>query len=228
MYRTIKLMLFISLFIISIFSCQKEISSDNGLLPTNNGNDSTNCKACTYYPYCTGSTYTYVDTTASGPVNTSATTITYVSDTTVDGKVYQRFSAPGTSADSYHNCTAGVTSVFAFTAPTNRVTTTILKANEPVGATWTDVNMNAGQAFNYDWEIVSKTLSRTVLGVTFNSVIHVHLSTNLDFLGSNLVVAESDYYFAPNVGLIENLSFDLTSGFPVLSLHRVLQSFYIP
>lgn len=230
MIRTLCSFLFASLAILIISSCQKEIDGTLSALPNNNNNNNQNgdCKTCNiYYPFCDSSTYTYIDT-MPGSVQTVTQTLDFIGDTLVDGKLFNKIATRPTDPISYHYCAAGVTTIFGIPQPGNRVTTTILKSNEPVGTTWTDVVMNGGQSFNYTWTIISKTLQKTVLSVPYNDVIQVHLTVSADLAGTTLIMAESDYFYAPNIGLIDNITYNTTSGTPVMQLHRVLQSYNIP
>lgn len=226
------------LFIFS--SCQKEISVENGgILPGGGGNggnggsgSTANCKSCSYQPYCNGSTYTFVDSSIAGAPTTNTTTINIVADTIIDGRTYQKFTENGVSG--YYNCTNGVASVMVFQAPPTsggapvRITTTLVKANEPVGATWVDNNINTlGQGFIYNSTIISKGGSRVVLGTTYNDVIHVRFTSEMQVpvLGT-IVMSTTNSYFANNIGLIETNTKDETMG--MMMMNRVLQSYHIP
>ena len=57
----------------------------------------------------------------------------------------------------------------------DKITSTVLKANEPVGAVWKDEFMNAGIPTTYLWKIVAKGIEKTVLGIKYINVIQVHL-----------------------------------------------------
>ncbi len=238
MFRTSKRFLGVLLTGLILAACEKEYSAENGYLPGAGGNNgggggggTTGCKSCTYQPWCDGSVYTYIDT-SGGTGTPSTSTLDIISDTTIDGKTYAKTLSEGNY--SYHNCTAGVTSLVAFNAVTGggstveRVNTTILKENSPVGTTWTEINPTAAGVDNvYDYEIIAKGISRTVLGVTYPDVIQVHqvLSVTIPIFGA-MDISETDYYFAKNVGLIESEITDALLGTQVL--HRVLQSYSIP
>jgi len=43
-----------------------------------------------------------------------------------------------------------------------------------------------------------------------------------------VVAAEADYYYAKNVGLVDNINLNATTTPFTLALHRVLQSYFIP
>lgn len=218
-------------------ACDKEYSTENGLLPGSGGGSNAGaCKSCVYQPWCDGSQYTYVDTSFGGSATTSATTMHLVADTTIDGKIFSKTVTDGGGSNntSYHNCTNGITTVIAYSATTvggstvDKSVNTFLKENEAVGATWQDQNLNgSGQTIVYDYEIISKGGNRTVLGVTYNDVIHVHQTASIEvpILG-NIVTAETDYYYARNIGLIESEMYESLTG--TLVLHRVLQSYNIP
>ena len=230
MHRTFLSAIFSLAILITITSCQKEVNGDLApIIPVVPITDTTTCKSCTYYPFCDSTTYTFIDT-VGGTANTLVQSLSIIGDTIVDGMRFNRARTSNTPNDpvSYQNCTAGVSTIFGFPQPGNRITTTILKENEPVGTRWSNDNMNAGQTFTYNWEIISKNLTHTVLTVPYSNVIQVHLKVTAVVSGINFTAAESDYFYAPNIGLIDNINFDLTSGMPVMTLHRVLQSYHIP
>lgn len=201
------------------------------------GGITTNCKACAYIPMCNGSSYTYVDTLSTGVNPPMMQNLTYVSDTLIDGKIYQKFAVTGSSAPyTYYNCTAGVSSVIQFNAisiggvSVPRIDQTLLKANAPVGTTWQNsVSLGSGITAQYDWSIVAKGVSHTVLGNTYPDCIQVHLvlSSIVPMVGT-VVSAEADYYYAKNIGLVDNINLNATSTPYTLALHRVLQSYFIP
>lgn len=212
---------------ILLISCQKEINFDTPALPDQA------CKACSYYPVCPGSVYTFVDS-ISGISNEVTETIQGGNDTTIDGAVYKKVINGG--LPTYVNCNAGVTSAIAYNIPTSvgtvsKVTITPIKANEPVGATWNDVLSNGlGQRVDYDYTMVAKGLTRTVLGVTYNDVIHINMVFSLTAPGVPTVVAgNNDYYYANNIGLIEVLGYtENFMGPPELIYHRQLKTYSIP
>jgi hypothetical protein len=207
------------------------------IIAISGGGITTNCKACAYIPMCNGSSYTYVDTLAAGVNPPLTQNLTYVSDTLIDGKIYQKFAVSGsTSPFTYYNCTAGVSSTIQFngtsiggvTVP--RIDQTLLKANSPVGTTWQNtVNLGSGVTGQYDWSIVAKGVAHTVLGTTYPDCIQVHLvlSSVVPMVGT-VVAAEADYYYAKNVGLVDNINLNATTTPFTLALHRVLQSYFIP
>jgi hypothetical protein len=193
------------------------------------------CKSCSYVPMCDGSSYTYIDTTASGVNPPSVSNLTFLIDTTIDGAAYKKFSSSG-NGNIYYNCLAGVSTIVTFNSTSMggvsvaRIDQTLLKANSPVGTTWQNsINLGSGITAQYDWSIVAKGIPHTVLGISFPDVIQVHLSmsTIVPLVGT-IPSAEGDYYYAKNVGLVDNELYDISSGIPVLQLHRVLQSYFIP
>lgn len=227
MFQKVKVIVLSSLTSVIIFSCQKELNFET--VPVTGA---TPCKTCSYIPWCQGSTYTYIDTT-SGTGATSTQTINIIKDTTINGKVFQKFANSG--ADGYYNCTAGVSTIMAYnvaaTGGTVTIEQTLLKANEAVGATWSNAMSNGlGQNVDYDYKIIGKGLSKTVLGVNYTNVIQVHvtISITVPVIGT-IVMGESDYFYANNIGLIDNITFNVNPfGPPVMALHRVLQAYTIP
>jgi hypothetical protein len=224
-------------------SCEKDVSDEsltlsNGVITNGTvlGGGGTanlnNCKNCIYYPVCSGSVYNYSDTSnGSGIGVANSFTLLYVKDTTIENKVYQKMTGAG-QQNTYFNCTAGVSTTIVLNGVTQGGTTlpyvkiTTLKANEPVGASYSDVITNQGQDATYTYTIVSKGSPRTVAGRTYSDVIHVHQQITVDFLGTIVPSGQSEYYFAKGVGLIESISTDDFSGTQLL--HHVLVSSTIP
>lgn len=213
----------------AIFSaCEKEYSTENGNDPGTGVIGG--CKSCTYQPWCDGSTYTYIDT-SGGTASTRNGNIDIIGDTTIDGRVYSVTLTNGNR--SYHNCTNGVTTVIAYEsttpgAPPEKLVNTFLQENAAVGATWSDVNpTGTGQNIIFEYEIISKGGSRTVLGVTYNDVIHVKQISSIEVpIFGLLETSNADYYYARDIGLIESEIFDSLIGSQLL--HSVLQSYNIP
>jgi hypothetical protein len=182
------------------------------------------CKSCTYIPVCVGSKYTYEINNGGVETTLVEELLSPETDTTVNGIVYRKIEASynysnGTSARNfaYYNCSNNTTTVFAYqvaniggTATINFIKSTILKANEPVLTTWTDVITNqAGVPVTMTFTLKEKNVSRNVLGKSFDSVMHVSYIQKVDFLGNEIEAGTGDYYYAKNVGLIENSSVTL-------------------
>lgn len=198
-----------------------------------------NCKACAYTPMCDSSTYNYSDTVAGGsPV---ATAISYDqvtgADTVIDGMVFKKFLVTnGLSPVTYFNCTSGVTTMLAYNVTSAafggitlpKLRQTILKTNAPVGATWVDsVPLTVpGVTAIVTWKMEAKNISHTVAGQTYPDVIKVHMTIGTGGPGLNLT--EGDFYYAKNVGLIENITYDATNNPPLQNFHRILTSYNIP
>lgn len=218
-------------------SCQKDLSEERGTAPdpitagAGTGSTTSNCKDCLYYPDCSGSVYTFSDTLMGAPGGSTTTTYTFVKDTVIDGKSYQKIAAG--SQNVYMNCTAGVSTSIIYNGTTIGGSTlaytkvTPLKANEPVGTVWVDIiNNAAGQPTTDTYTIMEKGISRTVSGHTYPDVIHVHSQTTIDPGTGPINAGKSEYYFAKGVGLIESSNFDDFSGTEYL--HHVLVSAVIP
>lgn len=229
--------------LMALVSCQKELSTEIGTTPIAGGpttggrTTSSDCKSCSYLPFCAGIKYTYSDTSATGAVTVRNADILSATDTVVGTKNYTKVNS--NNQISYVRCINGEThqTVFGISVagPNGPITipkieTIGLKANEPVNAAWVDTNMNgASQTFYYKYRIVEKGINRTVAGKNFTDVIHVHMVTTIiaPIIGSfdtNTV----DYYYAKSIGLIDYYVVDATSGIPTQILHSVLVSYFIP
>lgn len=221
MIKTVKPVLFGFLCLALATSCKKDVVDVNQPSPEATAGAIEADTNTDYYPYKTGNSYSFVDS-----VGTAATavgsTVNISGDSTIDGKTFKR-SAPASGAAKFVNTDGGVTTLVSFNGA-DKITTTVLKANEPVGATWTDNFTNGGIPTNYEWKMIAKGLTRTVLGTTYNNVIQVHLNGTAEIPGQGKVVfADSDYFYAPNVGLIENVDFNTVTG--KATMHRVLKTY---
>ncbi len=234
---------------ILMVSCQKDLSEENGNLPgggtTNGGTGSggtgsifSKCKDCIYIPLCDGSVYKYADTSAGlTPGSTTVASVNYTihfnKDSTINGVIYQKLTAESNNS-AFYNCTAGATTVIAYNAVSNNgntlsyAKTTLLKANEVVGGSWTDQIINPqGLTVTYVYSIVSKGTARTVNNVAYPDVIHVHSQSTFDFPGFGTIPSgQAEYYFAKGVGQIESILTDDFTGTQIL--HRTLVSAVIP
>jgi hypothetical protein len=123
-------------------------------------------------------------------------------------------------SDYLHNTNPGTTTLSAFKS-------VVLRENDPVGTNWTDTYLYNGSNIDYKYTIIAKSVSRSVLGVTYPDVIKIHniISTTVPVVGT-VVASESDVYYARNVGLIESIEFDGSTG--AMTDHKVLQSYQIP
>ena len=189
-----------------------------------------NCKSCAYIPICVGSKYEYNDTMYGVP---SIKKVEYLStkDTTINGKVYQKIS--DLSGDAYYNCTNGETTAFSYSVTSvggntvQNIKLTPLKADAPIGTTWTDPVINPlGQTVLQKFTIVSKG-SRTAGGFNFPDVIKVKLETGMDLPPVGFITAALSYsYYAKGVGLIENTIEDPNTNDVVY--RSVIKTYFIP
>jgi hypothetical protein len=223
-----------------LVACQKEVSVENGFTPTNPGGggggvSTVDCKSCTYLPLCSGSWFKYADTLQGGAITNETTdTSTLVKDTTISGKIFQKFRTSLQGTFTYYNCTAGESNLITYNATTSgggtvqKAEILPLKANAAVGATWSYFLTNpAGQQVEYKNTMEAKGISKTVNGRTYPDVIHVStiVSINVPILG-NVTTNEADYYYAKGVGLIEYETTDPFLGTVIQK--RALVNYFIP
>lgn len=221
MFKTIKPVLVAGSLCLAIVSCKKDIVEENPASTEKNSVANSEAAAnSSYYPV--GTDQVYLDTTAAGPSTSAKAAIEHLGDTTIDEKTFSKTSATGSSAVNYVNSTNGVTTLVSFNGK-DKITSTLLKANEPVGTVWTDEFTNAGIPSVYEWKLAAKGITKTVLGVTYTNVIQVHLNGTAKIPSKgNVAFADADYFYAPNVGLIEHINYNTVTGKP--ELHRVLQN----
>ena len=240
-----KISVMVAVIAIIFSSCEKDRSEENGQLPgaaTNiinpgggSGGGAANnagCKDCIYYPVCSPSVYKYADTGLGSPTGSvNSYTLTYVKDTALDSKTYKKFSITG-QGPTFFNCSAGVSTSIILGGTTQNGNTvsyakvTVLKENAPVNTSWVDSLTTSGQTALYTYTIVSKGLPRTVAGINYADVIHVHEQTTINLMGTTIPAGQSEYYYAKGIGLIESISFDDFTGTQLL--HHVLISATIP
>lgn len=185
--------------------CQQEIEGPGG---TEQPAANVRCMGCTYLPVCDSTKLTYVDSTALG-VDTTATTLAILGDTTITGRKYNRVTAfAGFNQGLLYNCNGGeyriyqpvpdigvdvdsllqaITLPFPVTGVTvpPKIQTTILKANAAAGAAWSDTVFTFSPipfvtvVAKFDYKIEEKGVQRTVLGKAYNNVIRVSSKLNL-------------------------------------------------
>ena len=220
-------------------SCKKELSLEHS---TSSGGSSggsggtggnTGCKDCIYIPMCDGSWYTYNDTLI-GTAQIATDTLRYVKDSTISGLSFKKFTSATGQNSTFTNCNNGVSRIISYNpigvggTTVSVIDITLLKAGLPINGTWTDiVNNPTGQQVQYIDSIKEKNVSRVVNGVTYPDVIHVFVTTGIEFpiLGF-FVTNTTDYYYAKGVGLIEAIIIDPNSG--TVLQHRTLKTYFIP
>jgi hypothetical protein len=224
----------------ALFSCQKELNFDTppGGGGTGGGGSSSNCKDCLYQPFCVASRWTFIDSNLqAGSATLTKDTVYSRTDTSIGGVVYQKI-VNASPTPAYYNCDNGVLTLKTFNAPTAGgqvipvFTTTLLKANAAVGATWADTLIysisGVTQKVRYAYTIISKGGTRTVLGRSYTDVIDVEqIASNFDIpLIGTLDQTRTHYYFARGIGMIESSTYNLFFGQDVSS--RLLQEYFIP
>ncbi len=223
-------LLTITLFVVA---CQKEITGLGGDGTTTPGTPSKKCTGCSYLPVCDSAKLTYVDSTTAG-VDTTTSTLAILGDTTINGKKFNRVSAFAAFKQGLlYNCDGGnyivyqavpnlglnVDSLFqslglpaSGVAIPSRILTTILKSNSALGSTWSDTVTQFTVAgllkatVKIDYTLQEKGGQRTVLGKTYNNVIHVSSKLNLvvPLLPITLPFDVSvDTWYADSVGIVE-------------------------
>jgi hypothetical protein len=207
-------------------SCQKELGSGDS-------NPTIKCTACSYLPVCDSTKLVYVDSTMLG-TDTTSSTLAILGDTTINGKKFTRVTPfAAFNLGLLYNCDGGdyrtyqdvpdlgvdidsLVQSFGLPFPIgpipipSKIETTILKSNAAAGATWSDTVFKFSPlpiitiVAKLDYKIEGKNIQRTVLGKSYNNVIHVSSKLNVVIPLMPVPVDVSfDYYFAEGVGIIE-------------------------
>ena len=182
-----------------------------------------------YYPLSNGSYWKYkITTNTSSATDTSTVTMTGAT-TTINGLVYYNAStvskSTGTSTGfiyygNHSIVERSTTVIYGITVQLN-----VLVDNLPLGGTWTSavtdngtINSVPAQLVGY---ITGVNLTKTVSGVTYNSVVHTTLHLQYNYGSGFTDSAVYDCYLAKGVGIIENDA-DLSSSGIVLTSSSVL------
>jgi hypothetical protein len=220
-------------------SCQKDFSEEYGTISqsintaTAASLGSNNCKASAYFPICSGSEYHYTDTRGRLSLGSSVGapidyTLTYLGDTTIDRLIYQKIKGTGNQVSFYNNGNGALTQlILNRNSLTNAAVPyykfTIVKSNEPVGATWRDVILLPNDPSEiHDYTIIAKGLTRTVFGITYNDVIQIRENISSANYGTAPYLYINQY-MAKGVGLIESVSSNDLAGTSIM-VHRKLMS----
>lgn len=222
-------------------SCQKEFSEETGTIPTTPTTPTTPgtpgtpanivCFECEYNPICDSTKLVYMDT-----VFGNASVLTYIydvlGDTTIAGVANKKVKELNSGQTAYFSCSNNIVRAFFYSGTTvggnniSNITQTPVKANEPVGATWTDVINNNGQTIEYRYTIIAKNTTRQVLDSTYSNVIYVRDTTVLIAPGiGEIPSAIRHSYFAKGIGQVEVNIEDITTGSP--GSQRKLKSYKI-
>ena len=161
-----------------------------------------------YSPLTAGSTWTY-NYTENASANLPFTLTVTGKDTVVNSRTYKVLTSSDATQNKYLAKSDSNYYRFASFANIGSFEELYLKDNRDVNGTWT-----ATQTFNYSGSAIpanltylvkEKGVSRTVNGTVYNSVIHVRLdiSVMLPIIG-NSNIGGGDFYYAKDIGLIEN------------------------
>lgn len=218
------------LLLIAFAACQKEIHFGDSNTPTT-PTPAVKCTGCSYLPVCDSTKLTYQDSSALG-LDTTASTLRIVGDTTVGGKKFNRVSPSAAFATGLvYNCDGGEYKVFqavpalginvdsllqsiglpggGVTIP-SQIQTTILKTGVAAGATWSDVVFQYNPlpfvtiTASLDYKLEAKNIQRTVLGKSYNNVMHVSSKLAIAIpLTPSPIDLRIDAWYADGIGVIE-------------------------
>ncbi len=206
------------------------------------------CKECIYIPICLGSKYEYVDSMISPNLSDTGftTTVTprlsnFISsdDTAINGRGFKKIgiSDGSTTNYTYLNCSNGETTTIAYRAQSitsGNVMTEInsieLKANAPVGTTWTDSSVVSGNKLYRNHNIMQKDINRVLLGVPFTNVYRVSVNQTIQTSQGLTPAGVTEYYFAKGIGLIETIGYNQNpfNGLTYVFYHSVVKTYFVP
>jgi hypothetical protein len=195
----------------SAFSIAGANCSTNIKIVAGSSSSSSDCKACTYYPTCVGTTYTTTTTSPTITVPDQTSTILAVADTTISGAAYKKLTAQ--TGAVYINCDNGVCTLITYNATSvqggtaSEIKQILFEANAPVGTTWTNTLSATYSGVTiqdiYSCTMAGEGTTKVVNGVTFNNVIHVSEQISENYMGTAIPDGTADYYYASGIGFIE-------------------------
>jgi len=156
-----------------------------------------------YSPLTTGSSWTYNYTEG----NAAAVSYTYTvtdKDTTINGKTYNVLSSSDGSENKYMAKIDSNYYRYASFSGIGSFEELYLKDNRDVNSTWTGLASisYAGVPIsaNLTYTVKEKGISYLVNGKTYNDVIHIRLDAD----ALSISIGGGDFYYAKDIGLIEN------------------------
>ena len=188
-----------------LWACKKEVSRESAAPPPV-------ASTCSYAPYTAGSTYDFVNTNSSNPLDSNFFTVTVTGDSTINGLTFRKLSSD--TATTYDRCDGNgnyyqmVKGISFEGYSADSVVTLYLKDNVNAGASWNDTaTVKKGtdeQKVMLTYTVTQKGGQKTVAGLDFTNVITVTLSASVKFLGTTIplgIIATN--YYAEGIGLIE-------------------------
>lgn len=216
--------LFAAVFIL-FFGCNKPNDTGTGTGTGGGTNPDPNppavtCKSCEYYPVCDSSYFTYLDSVYPAAPILYTDTFRVQPDTTINGLLYKKIKRISTRYPSteYMNCSNGIYRVggkYGFGAKP----LILLKANEPVGTSWTETSSTG---VNVNFSIIEKGSTLSINGHNYIDVIKVKFMIQ----GSGSTYS-AYYYFAKGVGIVK-FEFGEWNFDPNWYHRNNLQSYFIP
>ncbi len=161
-----------------------------------------------------GSLWNYEVQNNTPPPTTSLYTLTSTSkDSTINSKSYHVFMNSANGASEYYFATG--TDYYTFQSLPGAVGDTkveylYLKSTAAVNTTWSQIYNIVYNSVPLKVTAVNKIegkgIDRTVNGKIYSNVIHVSTKLSVEGIPPASLVTSIHYYYAPNVGMIENTS----------------------
>lgn len=160
-----------------------------------------------YSPLTAGSTWTYNYTENAAAKPPFTLTVTD-KDTVVNNRTYKVLTSSDATENKYLAKSDSNYYRFASFANIGSFEELYLKDNREVNSTWT-----SSQTFtypgipvpvvaNFTYLVKEKGISHVVNGKTYNDVIHIKLDVAIALAGGS--IGGGDFYYAKNIGLIQN------------------------
>jgi len=230
--------LFVLMVSVALYSCQKipghviqpgaGSSSSSG---STGGAGSTT--SGTYSPVTTGTYWTYKVVLGTS-VDTTTNTMSG-STTTINNKIYSVVNAKSVTNGASLGYFSNVNHVYTLASPVPGSVLILefqyLIDNVAVGANWTTLLSPSGTINGVPARLLGQIteigINKTVMGVTFNNVIHTTLQLQYNYGSGYQTNTTYDYYVAKGIGIIEIDSIVGLPGFPSVTGQTAIISYKI-
>jgi hypothetical protein len=220
-----KYFLLLSLAVVSMLSCSKETQRQ----PT-----AEECLSCAWLPACTGIESTYqldqIDSFALNIVDVwKVEFLLKEEDSTINGMVCKKLKRKYswinprtdiTESSVFYHCDNGTSIFFEYGLGTGTLKPVMtLKANAAISSSWSDTYIeDNGVKTQLIYTMREKGISHTAYGNQYKDVIHV----SYIYKQNDALAFTGDYFFAKNVGLIEDAYTNGSDG--INRVHTELRS----
>ena len=219
----------LSISILFLVSCQKEVSFDTNGGGTTPPSSSGTCN--TYFPLSTGNTWTYDMGNGTTEVNTVV-----APDSIIGGQTYKRIieTISGTATtvffrDDNNGNIYGYADLGMAGVATGKVLINPIRSNASVGDTWKDSLIINGITEILQYTLIEKNINYQVDTFHFTNVQHVRYTSKINYppVFNDQQVGLTDVWYAKCIGGIETINQSFFGGVSVSTTDQKIKSYTI-